>query len=128
LFQKQVAEQIGVDEDTICRWENNESRPQIQFIPTIIKLLGYDPFPLPELLPERLIFYRQTFGLSQRELGKRAGVDPKAIGLAERGKRPLSKKLLKLLESFKTSFTGCLVSCGSIRTITADLKGKVIAK
>ena len=44
LFQKQVAEQVGVDEETIFRWESNESGPQIQFIPAIIKLLGYTRF------------------------------------------------------------------------------------
>jgi DNA-binding XRE family transcriptional regulator len=72
LFQKQVAEQIGVDEDTIYRWESNASRPQIQFIPAIIKLLGYNPFPLPKRLPEKLMFYRQALGLSQRELANGA--------------------------------------------------------
>jgi len=71
-----------------------------QFIPTIIKLLGYNPFPLPKRLPEKLIFYRQTLGLSQRGLAMKLGIDPKAVGLSERGKRPLSSKLLKLLESF----------------------------
>jgi transcriptional regulator with XRE-family HTH domain len=100
LFQKQVAEQVGVDEETIFRWESNESGPQIQFIPAIIKLLGYNPFPFPERLPQKLIFYRQTLGLSQRALATKIGVDPKAIGLSERGRRPLSKKRLKLLESF----------------------------
>jgi transcriptional regulator with XRE-family HTH domain len=46
------------------------------------------------------MFYRQTLGLSQRALATKIGVDPKAIGLSERGRRPLSKKRLKLLESF----------------------------
>ena len=100
LFQKQVAEQVGVDEETIFRWESNKSRPQVQFIPAIIKFLGYNPHPIPELPAERLIFYRQVLGLSQRKLGKRIGVDSKAIELCERGKRPVSKKILKFLESF----------------------------
>jgi DNA-binding XRE family transcriptional regulator len=34
---------MGVDEETVFRWESNKSRPQIQFIPAIIKLLGYNP-------------------------------------------------------------------------------------
>jgi DNA-binding XRE family transcriptional regulator len=45
LFQKEVAEQIGVDEETIYRWESSESMPQIRFIPAIIEFLGYSPFP-----------------------------------------------------------------------------------
>ena len=62
-----MADQIGVDEDTIYRWESNESIPQVRFIPTIIKLLGYNPFPLPEELRGKLVFYRQLLGLSQRK-------------------------------------------------------------
>jgi len=100
LFQKQVAEQIGVDEETIFRWESNESRPQIQFFPAIIKFLNYNPLPLPDSPGQRLVFYRQTHGITQRALANRIGVDPKAIGLSERGRRPLSKKLRKLLESY----------------------------
>jgi hypothetical protein len=39
---------------------------------------------------------------SARALGmaKKIGIDPKALGLCERGKRPLSKKILKFLENF----------------------------
>src|SRR5947208_52522 len=70
-FQKDAAKQIGVDEDTIWRWESNECKPQIQFIPAIIKLLSYNPFPLPERSSEKLIFYRQMLGLRQRKLAKR---------------------------------------------------------
>ena len=43
---------------------------------------------------------RQVLGLSQRKLGKRIDVDPKAIELCERGARPISKKILKFLKSF----------------------------
>jgi len=99
LFQKQVAEQIGVSEETIYRWESNESSPQVKFIPAIIKFLGYNPVPLPDSPCQRLVFYRQVRGLSQRNLAKETGIDPKAIELAETGKRPLSKKILKFLES-----------------------------
>jgi hypothetical protein len=40
---------------------------------------------------------------SARALGmaKKIGIDPKALGLCERGKRPLSKKILKFLENFE---------------------------
>ena len=99
LHQKQVAEQIGGDEDTICRWESNESRPQVQRIPAIIKFLNHNPFPLPASPGQRLAVYRQIHGLSQVKLAKKIGVDPKTVGLSERGERRLSKKLLKLLQS-----------------------------
>jgi transcriptional regulator with XRE-family HTH domain len=100
LSQKHAGREIGVDEETIFRWESNESRPQVQFIPAIIKFLGYNPVPLPDSQPDRLIFCRRLLGLSQRKLATKIGIDPKALGLCERGKRLLSKRLLKLLESF----------------------------
>jgi transcriptional regulator with XRE-family HTH domain len=100
LHQKQVAEKIGVDEDTIYRWESNESKPQIKFFPAIIEFLGYSPFIIANSPAVSLLLYRQLHGLSQRRLAKRVGTDPKAIGLSERGRRPLSKKLRKLLDSY----------------------------
>ncbi len=99
LLQKRVAEQIGVDVMTIWNWESNESSPQVQFIPAIIKFLGYNPFTLPDQYYQRLVFYRQVRGLTQSRLAKIIGIDPKALGLSERGRRPLSKKLVKLLET-----------------------------
>jgi transcriptional regulator with XRE-family HTH domain len=100
LLQRQVAQLISVDVMTICNWERNESKPQIQFIPAIIKFLDYNPLALPDTPRKSLVFYRRIHGLSQRKLAKETGIDPKAIELAETGKRPLSRKLLKLLESF----------------------------
>jgi len=98
LFQRDVAHEIEVDTETVYRWESNESTPQIQFFSAFIKFLNYNPLPLPGPR-QRLVFYRQTFGLSQRALATKVGVGAKALGLSERGKLPLSKKLLKLLES-----------------------------
>ena len=68
--------------------------------PAIIEFLDYNPLPLPDSPPQRLAFYRQVLGLSQRKLAKDTGIDTKTIEQAELGKRPLSKRLLKLLESF----------------------------
>src|SRR5216684_3759174 len=42
--------------------------PRFNSSPTIIKLLGYDPFSHPESVPRRLIVYRQLLGLSQSAL------------------------------------------------------------
>jgi transcriptional regulator with XRE-family HTH domain len=109
LFQKQLAGQIGTSEDTIYRWESNESSPQVQFIPAILKFLDYNPLPLPDSSADKIVFYRQVLGLSQRRLAKQIGIDPKALGLSERGRRPLPKKLLKFLESVYS----CVVAVNS---------------
>jgi DNA-binding XRE family transcriptional regulator len=46
LIQKEVANTIGVSEDSITYWENNRAAPQIQFYPKIIDFLGYIPFEI----------------------------------------------------------------------------------
>ena len=79
LFQRQVAEHIGISEDTIYRWESNESIPQVQFIPAIIKFLDYDPLSPPDSPRQRLVFYRRMHGLTQRKLAKETGIDPKLL-------------------------------------------------
>jgi DNA-binding transcriptional regulator YiaG len=45
LFQRQVAEQLGVDETTIHNWERNFNSPDRRFVPKIIQFLGYTPSP-----------------------------------------------------------------------------------
>src|SRR6266478_5896290 len=50
-FQRQVAEEIGVNETTVFNWERNKARPQIHYLPRILKFLGYNPLPVSESLP-----------------------------------------------------------------------------
>jgi len=44
LYQKDVAEIIGVSEDSITYWENKRSKPQKRYYSKIIQFLGYSPF------------------------------------------------------------------------------------
>jgi DNA-binding XRE family transcriptional regulator len=44
LTQKEVAEGLGVNKDTIRFWENSKARPSLVNIPKIIEFLEYDPF------------------------------------------------------------------------------------
>jgi transcriptional regulator with XRE-family HTH domain len=54
LFQKQAADQIGVDEATITNWERDATDPAIHYIQAILQFLGHDPQPPAISLPERL--------------------------------------------------------------------------
>jgi DNA-binding XRE family transcriptional regulator len=85
LFQKQVAEQIGVSEATIYNWERNETQPQIHQLPEIICFLGYNPLPAPESLTENLHAARKALGLTQRAMAKQLGVDPTTLGEVGKG-------------------------------------------
>jgi len=55
LYQRQVAELIGVGEFTVHNWEKKKTTPAITCYPGVIRFLGYDPgvpteCPIPEIL------------------------------------------------------------------------------
>jgi transcriptional regulator with XRE-family HTH domain len=72
--QRNVAEKIGVDKCSIVNWEANASKPDIEFMPAIIRFLGYNPLPAAKGWGERLVRQRMTLGLTQREAARRIGV------------------------------------------------------
>ena len=41
LLQREIAEQIGVEESTITNWERQRTVPEIRYIPRIVEFLGY---------------------------------------------------------------------------------------
>jgi transcriptional regulator with XRE-family HTH domain len=101
LFQKQVAEQIGVSEATIWNWECHESSPQIHVLPQVIRFLGYNPFPQPESLAEKLVMSRKALEVTQKETAKRLGIDPTTLARQERGQsRRLFSNTLRKLAGF----------------------------
>jgi transcriptional regulator with XRE-family HTH domain len=94
LLQKQVANQIGVHEQTITTWERNATSPEIRYIPAILNFLGYNPIPKAQTLPEQLVGMRKMLGLSQQKMAEKLGVDPATIKDWEAGlHRPTGKSL-----------------------------------
>ena len=75
LTQKQAAKRLGVNPWTVLNWEKDHTEPPIESMPTIIRFLGYDPFPEPKNIPERLLTKRRAMGWSIREAARRLGVD-----------------------------------------------------
>lgn len=87
LLQKEVAEQIGVSEDSITYWENERAIPQIQFYPKIVQFLEYVPFEIDsESIGGKIKAYRLKNGLSHKKLGKMFEVDASTVGAWESGK------------------------------------------
>jgi transcriptional regulator with XRE-family HTH domain len=97
LLQKQVADQIGVDEATITNWERNATVPAVRYIPAIIQFLGYDPLPSANAFPERLVTARRVLGLSQRKMAAKLGVDPATVQGWEAGQHEPTRKSLDLV-------------------------------
>jgi transcriptional regulator with XRE-family HTH domain len=78
LYQKDVAEQIGVTASTVWNWEHGWSIDW-RFIPRLIAFLGYNPIPCPEGPLKRLAWYKQVNGLTLEELGAEMGRDPEQL-------------------------------------------------
>jgi site-specific DNA recombinase len=87
LLQRQVAEQIGVDKTSITNWEANRSKPGVQYMPAIIRFLGYNPLPSSHGWADRLVLCRTALGLSQRDAAAQMDVDPCTLARWERGER-----------------------------------------
>ena len=101
LLQKDVGELFGVTESTLWNWENGYSDPQLRFIPRIINFLGCDPFvPLPESIGDRLLKYRKSNGVSQKELAKRIGIDPTTLSRLERGTARTHAHIMERVSAF----------------------------
>ena len=92
LTQKEVANQLGVVSWTVLNWEKGYTEPPIVSIPAIVQFLGYDPFPQPASLPQRLLAKRREMGWSIEEAAKAVGVDPCTWGNWEYGKLVLYRK------------------------------------
>lgn len=98
LLQKEVAQQLGVDKDSIYYWETGRYKPSLRVIPKIIEFLGYMPYDTSEMtLGERVVTMRHFLGLSREEFAERLGVDETTLRNWEHGKkRPLKRNMEKL--------------------------------
>lgn len=75
LRQIDVALLLGVDEHSIVGWEKGAKHPNIRMYPAILSFLGYEPWPVPTSLPERLIAERRRRGMSTQEAADEIGID-----------------------------------------------------
>lgn len=85
LTQNQAAHRLGVNPWTVLNWEKGHTEPPVGSVGTIRRFLGYDPFPAPRTLPERLLAKRRDMGWSVREAARRVGIDPGTWSDWERG-------------------------------------------
>ena len=97
LEQKEVAELLQVDENTIYNWENNRCKPLIQHYPMIMNFLGYCPLEQPKTYGQRLRIHRTYLGVSYKNLAKILNVDPASIKQWETKDNPPWRKIRKKL-------------------------------
>jgi transcriptional regulator with XRE-family HTH domain len=99
-LQRQVAEQLGAKLSTVRSWEMNRAKPTPEFMPAIIRFLGYNPLPPGRTWAERLVNTRTALGLSQRESAQRMGVDPSTLAKWERGEREPAGRFMVAATTF----------------------------
>ena len=91
LTQAQVGRELGTDEWTVGNWEKDRTLPAVRYFPAIFRFLGYDPFPAPITLSEKLLAKRRALGLSVKRAAAEIGVDEGTFALWERGTAQLQK-------------------------------------
>jgi transcriptional regulator with XRE-family HTH domain len=97
LKQKELAQELQVDEMSIVNWEKNRTTPATCFIPRIIQFLGYSPFSAASSLHQKLRVARVERGLSQKQLAELLGVDSTSIRDWESGVvKPFRRSLQKI--------------------------------
>ena len=85
LFQRELAEKLGIDESTVHNWECDHSGPALRFLPKIIQFLGYHPkIADSHTLGESIVDLRRIHGWSQKQLARRLGVDPSTLARWEK--------------------------------------------
>ena len=100
LLQKDVAKIIGVTTATYFIWENDRHTPLISYMGKVIKFLGYDPFPEPQTIGERITAKRRVLGLTRKKLAQHLGVDEGTLWKWESGRRMPMGKYMEIAERF----------------------------
>jgi len=115
LLQREVAQQLGVDEDSIYYWETNRHKPSLRIFLRLSNCWGYMPYDTSSMtLGERIVTMRRCIGLCREELAEQLGVDETTLRDWEHGKRrPIKRNLEKLDALF--SFLPSLSNLGEPR-------------
>ena len=103
LSQRQVADRLGVNPWTVLNWEKGHTEPPIEAVPAIVQFLGYDPFPEPRSLPERLLAKRRAMGWPIWKAARQLGVDEGTWGDWERGTVVPWPRYMKIVSQFLAS-------------------------
>ncbi len=100
LSQRAIAAHLGANVWTVLNWEKGCTKPPIGAMPGILAWLGYDPFPQPKTLSERMLGVRRVMGWTIAQAASRLGVASAAWGAWERSGRVPWERYQQLLERF----------------------------
>jgi transcriptional regulator with XRE-family HTH domain len=99
LWQKEVAAQLGICEETLHRWETNKGEPFFCHYPKIIQFLGYFPVSVDtSTFGGKVIKYRYLKGLTQAEFAREFTIDESMVSRYENNKNAPKKGTIKKFE------------------------------
>lgn len=103
LFQREVAKNFKVSEDTIVNWESNKATPAVRHYPQIIEFLQDFPFDIDTAtIGGKIRMYRYLRGLSRKQLAYNLKVDKSTIFHYENNVHiPLKQNLRRLKVIFE---------------------------
>lgn len=100
-MQRDVAQIIGVSEDTITGWENNRYQPQLRHYPAIIAFIGYYPFKHETgSFAGKIRLLRFSKGYSYKQLGLLLGVNGSTARGWEQAKNVPTKRHMDTVDAF----------------------------
>jgi transcriptional regulator with XRE-family HTH domain len=74
-LELEAATRLGETAITVLHWEKGQTEPPIEAMPQILSFLGYDPFPEPRNLSQRLLAVRRANGWTIKEAARQLGAD-----------------------------------------------------
>jgi DNA-binding XRE family transcriptional regulator len=99
LLQRDLRKRFQLEKETYANWEKDRCYPAMKHWPNIIAFLGYDPYPEPTTLGERLTAYRRKHGVSRKALAITLGADEGTLLRWEGGERmPTTKAHFSALQ------------------------------
>jgi transcriptional regulator with XRE-family HTH domain len=103
MLQRDVAQKLSIDVQSVRNWEQHRSNPKTYLIPRIFDFLGYAPLEPTGSLAEILRTYRRAAGLSKKRLARLAHIDETTLGRWERNetRRPMPASVRRLRRFFR---------------------------
>lgn len=100
LTMEVAARAIGANVWTLLSWEHNRRIPTDRFYPALIRFLGYEPWPEPMFIGDRLRAERLRRGLTQEQAAAVVQVSPDSIADWEGGRHPHHHLSFAKIEAF----------------------------
>ncbi len=79
LLQREAAERMDILTETFANWEKDKTEPVAAQFRPVVTFLGYDPFPQPITLAERMDTKRRALGVTLEQVSKYLGWDPDSL-------------------------------------------------